>query len=142
MPKLALAAAALALPVAGSSALAQSSGRDAMSAQPPASLSGLAVGNTLEVNYVNAEEHPRVVFKMKSDGAFTSIFPGDVAGSGDFVADARYVCFIVKVPAEPHENGANARCEVNTAAGRSVGDTWRMTDSLGDEVDITIKPGQ
>lgn len=134
MPRLALAAVSVLLTMAASTALAQGT-------QSP-SLSGLAVGNTLQVDYANAEDHPRVIFKMKSDGTFTSVFPGDVAGSGDFVADARYVCFIVKVPAEPNENGANARCEANAAPGRAVGDTWSMTDSMGDVVNITIKPGQ
>jgi membrane-bound inhibitor of C-type lysozyme len=140
--KLALVAVSLSLAVAGGSALTQTSGRAAMPAQPPGTLTALAVGNTLQVDYANAEDHPRVVFKMKADGTFTSVFPGDVAGSGDFVADTRYVCFIVKTPAESHEDGANARCEANAAPGRSVGDTWTMTDSMGDEVSLTIKAGQ
>lgn len=138
MRKLALAAVSMSLTLAAGVALAQTM----TPSDPHLGLTGLAVGNTLEVDYPNVPSHPRVVFKMKSDGTFTSSFPGGVAGSGDFVADARYVCWITKVPAETHEDGANARCEVNTAAGRSVGDTWTMTDSMGAEAVITIKPGQ
>ena len=139
MRKLALAAVSVALTVAAGAALAQST---APNPAPPASLAGLAVGNTLQVDYPNVPEHPRVIFRMKSDGTFTSVFPGDVAGSGDYVADARYVCWITKVPAETSADGANARCEANTAAGKAVGDTWTMTDSMGAEAVITIKPGQ
>lgn len=138
MRTLVFAALALALGATAGSALAQASAVPAAHA----GLSGLAVGNTLEVDYPNVPGHPHVTFKMMADGSFTAVFPGNVAGSGDYVADARYVCWITKVPAESHEDGANARCEANTAAGKSVGDTWTMTDSMGAEAVITIKPGQ
>lgn len=138
MRKLAFAAVSISLTVAASAALAQTS--TAPGAHP--GLTGISVGNTMEVDYPNVPGHPHVTFKMKSDGTFTAVFPGNVAGSGDFVADARYVCWITKVPAETSADGANARCEANTAAGKAVGDTWTMTDSMGAEAVITIKPGQ
>lgn len=138
MRKLALAAVSLSVTMAAGAALAQTMTPSA----PHAGLTAISVGNTMEVDYPNVPDHPHVTFKMKSDGTFTAVFPGGVAGSGDYVADARYVCWITKVPAETNADGANARCEVNTAAGRSVGDTWSMTDSMGAEAVITIKPGQ
>jgi membrane-bound inhibitor of C-type lysozyme len=138
MRKLALAAVSVALTVAAGAALAQTS--TAPAAHP--GLTGISVGNTMEVDYPNVPGHPHVTFKMKPDGTFTAVFPGNIAGSGDYVADARYVCWITKVPAETSADGANARCEANTAAGKAVGDTWTMTDSMGAEAVITIKPGQ
>ena len=138
MRKLALAAVSVALTVAAGAALAQTSNAPAAHS----GLTGISVGNTMEVDYPNVPGHPHVTFKMKPDGTFTAVFPGNIAGSGDYVADARYVCWITKVPAETSADGANARCEANTAAGKAVGDTWTMTDSMGAEAVITIKPGQ
>lgn len=132
-----LAFALVSLSLTAGAALAQTA---AAPAHP--GLSGIAVGNTMEVDYPNVPGHPHVTFKLKSDGTFTSVFPGGVAGSGDFVADARYICWITKVPAETSADGANARCEANTAAGKAVGDTWSMTDSMGAEAVITITAGQ
>ena len=108
----------------------------------PTTLSGLAVGNTMEVDYPGVPGHPHVTFKLMADGTFTALFPGGVAGSGDYVADSRYVCWIAKVPSEPSSNGDNARCEVNTAGGKTLGQSWSMTDSMGAEAVITITPGQ
>jgi len=108
----------------------------------PTTLSGLAVGNTMEVDYPGVPGHPHVTFKLMADGSFTALFPGNVAGSGDYVADDRYICWITKVPSEPSSNGANARCEVNTAGGKVLGQSWSMTDSMGAEAVITITPGQ
>ncbi|CAN5302689.1 hypothetical protein BH09PSE1_BH09PSE1_04020 [soil metagenome] len=134
MRKLAVATLALAL-VAPAVAFAQTTA--------PTTLSGLSVGNTMEVDYPGVPGHPHVTFKLKSDGAFTSVFPGGVEGSGDYVADAHYICWITKVPAEPATaNGANARCEANTSAGKVLGESWTMTDSMGAEAVITITPGQ
>ena len=129
-------AASLALVIASSASavLAQTAG--------PATLSGVAVGNTLQVDYPDVPGHPHVTFKLKADGTFTAAFPGGVAGSGDYVADAKYMCWITRVPAEPVSNGNNARCEANTAEGKAVGDTWSMTDSMGAKAVITITPGQ
>lgn len=134
MRKLASAALVLALgsPVA---VLAQTAA--------PTTLSGLSIGNTMEVDYPGVPGHPHVTFKLKSDGTFTSVFPGGVAGSGDFVADAHHICWITRVPAEPvSAGGNNARCEVNTSAGKVLGESWTMTDSMGAEAVITITPGQ
>ena len=131
-----LAVAALALALASPLvALAQTAA--------PTTLSGLSVGNTMEVDYPGVPGHPHVTFKLKPDGTFTAVFPGGVAGSGDYVADAHHICWITKVPAEPASaSGNNARCEVNTSAGKTLGEPWTMTDSMGAEAVITITPGQ
>lgn len=110
-------------------------------AAAPGTLSELAVGNTTEVDYPGVPGHPHVTFKLKADKTFTAVFPGNVAGSGDYTADDRYICWITKIPAEP-AGGANARCEVNTSARKSAAGTWTMTDSTGAEAVITITPGQ
>jgi hypothetical protein len=128
------ASLALVIASAASAVLAQTAG--------PTTLSGVAVGNTLQVDYPDVPGHPRVTFKLMADGTFTATFPGGVAGSGDYVADARYMCWITKVPAEPVSNGNNSRCEANTAEGKAVGDSWTMTDSMGAKAVITITPGQ
>ena len=114
----------------------------AQSAGAPTTLSSLAVGNTMEVDYPNVPGHPHVTFKLKADGTFTAVFPGGVAGGGDYVTDSRYLCWIAKGLGEPSANGDNARCEVNTAAGKTLGESWTMTDSMGAEAVITIHHGQ
>lgn len=134
MRKLAVAFFALTFSAPAAATLGQT-------AAAPGTLSDLAVGNTMEVDYPGVPGHPHVSFKLRADRTFTAVFPGNVAGSGDYVADDRYICWITKVPAEP-AGGANARCEVNTSAHKSASGSWTMTDSTGAEAVITITPGQ
>ncbi|WP_428155294.1 hypothetical protein [Brevundimonas sp.] len=105
----------------------------------PPTLVQLATGNTLEVVY--PDDGPRLTFMFKSEGTFTAVFPDGVAGNGDYVADDRYVCWIVKVPMDT-EPGRNVRCEANSTEGHGMGESWTVTDSYGDKPTLTIRPGQ
>lgn len=111
----------------------------AASAEPPSdqTLVGLAIGNRLEVVYPGGG--PTVTFDFEADRTFTAIFPGGVPGRGDYVADARYVCWIVLEPVE-REPGRNVHCEKNSTEGKAIGQSWTVTDSHGDTPTITIRP--
>lgn len=99
----------------------------------------LAIGNTLTAVYPDGG--PTVTFAFKPDGTFTAIFPGGVQGHGDYVADSRYVCWIVKAPLD-EPPGRNVRCEANSTDGHTIGQSWTITDSYGDKPTLTIRPGQ
>lgn len=117
--------------------VASANAQTSQPAAPPGTMVGQAIGNTLEVVYPN--NGPTVTFNFEADGTFTAVFPGGVAGHGDYVADQRYVCWITKAPAD-FEPGRNVRCESNSAQGKTLGQSWTITDSYGDKPTITIRP--
>lgn len=105
----------------------------AASADPPASVAPL-IGNTIEIRYGKAV----MTTSIAADGTFKMRLPDGTRTSGDWVADARYLCWITKAPALPA--GRKFRCET-IASGKSVGDTWTQVDAFGDEAEVTLLAG-
>lgn len=110
----------------------------ALAQTPRASSMGLAVGNTTQAVYEGGET---VTLKLKADGTFTMTVPDGTPRSGDWLADARHVCMIVKQPA-PTDDAPRARCEAAFGEDKAFGESWKVTDSYGDPVTITIRQGQ